>query len=424
LKNRTDARSSGVRVVVTGIGAVSTWGWSASELWDGLLSGRTGIAPARRFDVRGQRTEIVGEVPEPDAALIRAFPEWRHYSQADRFGVVAAKEAFRSAGAKRHPEESPDPELGVFFGGSTGGMAECEDVLRQLYAGTPVRWGRLEMHQLNCPTDVVARFFASAGAVQSISSACASGAMAIGAAVDAIRAGEVKAALAGGADSLCHLTYSGFNSLRAVDTGPCRPFRHGRAGMSLGEGAGVLYLETLESALARNVRPLAEILGSGTSCDAHHMTAPHPQGEGAALAMSCALEDAGLEPDDVDFVNAHGTGTPHNDVAESHALAAVFGQRTAHLPVTSTKACVGHLLGSSGAIEATATVQCLLAGQVHAVPGNEDETARELGLDLVVGSPRRLEEGPGRQVGLSTSFGFGGANAVLVLAGWPRETSP
>ncbi len=419
---------------MTGIGAVSTWGWGADELWRGLSSGTTGIAGARQFDTRGHRTRIAGEVPAAAPELARGYRDWSRWSRADRFAVAAAAEAWRAAGWT-HPTEAdpalPNPGLGVFFGGSTAGMAECEAELRAAHLDghpdghleghvigeRPAAWSPLASHQLNCPGDAVARTFGACGPVQSISSACASGALAIGAAIDALRAGDVEMALAGGSDSLCQLTYAGFNSLRAVDADPCRPFRDDRAGMSLGEGAGILVLETLEGALARGAEPLAELLGSGASCDAHHMTAPHPRGQGAAAAMRATLRDAGLTADAVDFINAHGTGTPLNDEAEGHALAEVFGARC--LPVTSTKASVGHLLGSSGAIEAVATVQCLRAGCIHPVPTIAESTQDDIDVDLVLGRARPLASGSGRErwVALSTSFGFGGANAALALAG-------
>ncbi len=364
-------------------------------------------------------------MPPAPAAVAAVFSRWRHYSAADRFAAAAAVEAARQAGLAVSPGSAPElrPELGVFFGGSTGGMAEGEEYYGHLVRGRrrDARLRLLGSHQLNCPGDAVARLLGACGPVRSFSSACASGALAIGAALDALRRGEIEAALAGGSDSLCQLTYSGFNSLRAVDSKPCRPFRPDRGGLSLGEGAGVLFLETAARAEARGARPLAEVAGAGASCDAHHMTAPRPQGEGAALAVERALADAGLGPEGIDFINAHGPGTRHNDASEWHAIRQVFGARAPEIPVTSTKGSVGHLLGSSGAIEAVATVQCLLAGQVHPTPGDgpPDEA---FDVDLVLGSPRQLAggdgtvsaSGPARAV--STSFGFGGANAALVLA--------
>jgi 3-oxoacyl-(acyl-carrier-protein) synthase len=225
-------------------------------------------------------------------------------------------------------------------------------------------------------------------------------------------------AIVGGADSLCRLTYAGFNALRVVDEDPCRPFRAGRAGMNLGEGAGVLVLESRERALERRALVFGELLGVGNSCDAHHMTAPHPEGLGAALAIERALADAGLEPEDIDFINAHGTGTPLNDASEWNGFVRVFGEERARsLPVTATKASVGHLLGSSGAIEAIATLQCLRAKTVHptprspeGAPGGDD---LEVPVRLVLGEALPV---PDAERALSTSFGFGGANAAAVFA--------
>ncbi|HEX6199718.1 MAG TPA: beta-ketoacyl synthase N-terminal-like domain-containing protein, partial [Thermoanaerobaculia bacterium] len=227
-----------------------------------------------------------------------------------------------------------------------------------------------------------------------------------------------------GADSLCRLTYAGFNALRVVDERACRPFRAGRQGMSLGEGAGVVVLEPEERARRRGAPVLARLLGVGNSCDAHHMTAPHPEGVGAALALERALRDAGHEGGGaaaVAFVNAHGTGTPMNDLSEWRGMARVFGAGAGEIPLTASKASVGHLLGSSGAIEAVATVRCLLEGLVHPTPASEAAGAEldpETPARLVLGEGLLLSErtvsGPG--LALSTSFGFGGANAAAVFA--------
>jgi 3-oxoacyl-[acyl-carrier-protein] synthase II len=409
-----DGPAPGHRVVVTGIGAVSGWGWGADELWRGLAGGAAAIGVPARFDTRRHRTRLAAEVPPSPNGLAASVPGWRRLSRADRFAVAAAMEACRQAGLEG--DDARGFDLGVFFGGSTAGMAECERFFHGLTERRRARISLLVSHPLNAPGDAVARLVGARGPVQSLSSACASGALAIGAALDALRDGDVAMAVAGGADSLCHLTFAGFNSLRIVDAEHCRPFRRQRQGLNLGEGAGVLVLETLEHARRRGARPLAELLGAGASCDAHHMTAPHPQGAGAALALRSALGDAGVAAGDVGFVNAHGTGTPQNDAAEWRAIEQVFGERARRIPVTATKGAVGHLLGSSGAIEAVATVQCLAAGAAHAAPG-DGGADEDLGVDLVVGGARPLAPDC---VAVSTSFGFGGANAVLVLRGWPR----
>jgi 3-oxoacyl-[acyl-carrier-protein] synthase II len=401
-------------IAVTGMGAVSAWGWSVESLRQGMAAGRTGIAPARTLDTSGQRTHCAAEVPPPPPDLCDRFGGWRHLSRSDRFAVAAALEACLEAAI-----DVAHDRAGVFFGGSTAGMLECEDYVARLIEIKPERphLRLLASQQINGPGDAVARHLRVAGPVETVSSACASGGLAIAAALEALRDGAIDVAIAGGADALCRLTYSGFNSLRSVDEQPCRPFRADRAGLSIGEGAAALILERLDDALARDARPLALLLGAGASCDAHHMTAPHPEGEGAALAIRRALADAEIEGAEVAFVNAHGTGTPHNDVSEARAIAAVFGSRAPTVPVTAPKAAIGHLLGSSGAIEAVATVLALLDGAAQPTAGSGSADS-ELAVDLVLGEPRPLTG----DVGISTSFAFGGANAVLVFASFPRRS--
>lgn len=401
------------RVVVTGIGAVSCWGWRSAELWNGLASGRPAIDGSVGFDTSAHRTHLAGEVPPAPGELERLMQTWRRCSRADAFGAAAALEAWRNAGLER---VASNGRSGVFFGGSTAGMAEAEGFFHHLVSG---EYGRADLglfasYPLNSPGDGVARLLGIRGPVQSLSSACASGGLAIGAALDALRDGDAEIAVAGGADSLCHLTYGGFNSLRIVDAEHCSPFRSRRQGINLGEGAGAMVLETLAHARQRGARPLAELLGVGASCDAHHMTAPHPEGAGAALALGQALGDAGIDALEVGLINAHGTGTLQSDAAEWRAIERVFGQRAQGIPVISTKGSVGHLLGSSGAIEAVATVQCLRAGMAHVTPGG-GPVDEKLAVDLVIDEPRPLAPDC---VAVSTSFGFGGANAVLILRGW------
>ncbi len=399
-------------VVVTGIGAVSPFGWNLESLWEGLRSGRTAIGPFDRFDHGDQRTHLAAQVDlagEPE----RPRGKTRRLTVADRFAIAAAREAVARSAIDLGGRGG---RTGVYFGSSTGGMLETEIYLEALLRtaarrGRPPAPGLLASQQNNGPGDAVARDLGIGGPVETISAACASGAMAIGDAILAVRRGEVDVAIAGGSDSLCRLTYGGFNALRSVDERPCRPFRAERAGLSLGEGAAALVLEPLERALARGARPLALAAGQAATCDAHHMTSPHTEGLGAAEAIRGALAGARLDPCEIDFVNAHGTGTPLNDAAECEALVAVFGGRAPDLPVTSTKSLVGHLLGSAGALEAVATILCLLHEEVHPMPddGTSDPGIR---LGLVLGRPLRLARA---SHALSTSLAFGGANAALVF---------
>ncbi|HEX4964163.1 MAG TPA: beta-ketoacyl-[acyl-carrier-protein] synthase family protein [Thermoanaerobaculia bacterium] len=420
-------------MAVTGVGAVSGLGWGVDALWQGLRSGQPGIGPFRRFDHSRHRTHLAAEAEEPPADLARACPGWRRLTIADRFAVFAALEALAQAGMVgederdfrdnrdgRDRKDTEDAgEVGVFFGSSTGGMYESElffaDFLRE---PRRARLSLLVAQQVNAPGDAVARQVGAAGPVVTFSSACASGALALGAALSAVRSGEVEVAIAGGSDSLCQLTYAGFNALRSVDEAPCRPFRAGRSGMSFGEGAAVLVLEPVERALARGAEPLAVFAGAGASCDAHHMTAPDPAGTGAAAAMAAALADAGLEAEAVSFVNVHGTGTPLNDAAEWQALQRVFGARAGEVPLVATKALLGHLLGSSGAIEAVATVLCLRHGELHPVR-RDGEADPELPVSLVLGDPLPLPAASLQKIAaVSTSLAFGGSNAALVFSRW------
>ena len=394
---------------VTGIGAVSAFGWSVDDLANGLRGGRTAIAAARRLAVTGHRTRIAGEVPEPATTLASTIPTWDRLSWAERFAIVAADQAVAQAGLVIDGRRT-----GLTFGGSAAGMVECESWFAKLLGledGAP-RVRELAGQQINAPGDAVARHLGVRGPVLTLSSACSSGGLAVGTALDLIRAGSVDVVIAGGADALCQLTYGGFNSLRSVSPAPSRPFRADRDGLSLGEGAGVLVLESEQHAAARGATVLARLLGWGSTCDAHHMTAPHPEGAGAAAAVVRGLADAGVVADAVSFVNAHGTGTPLNDSAEADAIRAVFGDRAGSVPVTGPKGALGHLLGASGAIEAVAVVLALAEGAVQPTPGT-DPADPELGVDLVIGQPRPLRPGA---VGVSTSLAFGGANAAIVLA--------
>ena len=409
--------SSRQPVVITGLGVVSGFGWGRRAFWEGLRAGKTAIRDFDKFDHSAHRTHVASQVPVPGPRQPLARAEARRLSWADRYALAAVHEGLQHADLRLR---SSGTEVGVFWGSSTGGMFEAEEFFAETHhRRTPdrARVSRLASHLNDSPAAAVARQFGVRGPVETVSSACATGSMAIGMGLQAIRAGVVDLALVGGADSLCRLTYAGFNSLRAVDAAPCRPFRSDREGLSLGEGAGALILEPLERALARGVRPIAQVAGFGASCDAHHMTAPDPEGSGAAHAIRVALEDAGLAAGAIDFVNAHGTGTKHNDRAEWNALLTVFGERARELPVTSTKGLLGHLLGSAGALEAVACVLCLQAREAHPTHGGTPLDP-ETPVDLVLDSPRPL---PDARTVLSNSLGFGGANAAVIFARLPED---
>src|SRR5688572_21303667 len=277
------------RVVVTGLGAATGAGWGVAALRESTRAGRTAIGPFDRIDHSRQRTHVAGQVPPEPASAAAAPVGWARLSHADRFALYSALEAVAQAGLGPAPS---GPQAGVCFGSTTGGLYETELYFERLVRAPGSRPDRrlLASHTHAAPAETVARYFGIEGPVETVSSACASGGLAIEQTLRAVRSGEIDLALAGGSDSLTLTTYSGFNALRSVDQRPCRPFRVDRAGLSLGEGGAVLVVEELAHALARGQRPLAELLGAGSSCDAGHMTAPNAEGLGAALAIERALE--------------------------------------------------------------------------------------------------------------------------------------
>jgi 3-oxoacyl-[acyl-carrier-protein] synthase II len=400
------------RVVVTGLGAVTAAGWGVPALHAALRAGSTAIGAFDRFDHTAQRTHVAGQVPPCPDDVRRRYPHWARLANSDRFALCAADEALEQAALDITADRT-----GVFFGSSTAGLIETERYFGELVrdAASRPRRGLLASHLVGAPAEAVARHLEITGPVETVSSACASGGLAIEQALRALRDGEVDVAIAGGADCLCLTTYSGFNALRAVDANPCRPFRADRAGLSLGEGAAVLVLETLEHATARGAQPLAELMGAGSTCDAHHMTAPHAMGEWSGVALQQAIADAGLDPDEVHFANVHGTGTPLNDAAESAALTRTFPGRT--IPITATKGVVGHLLGAAGSVAAVATVLGLIDRDVFPTPGGGDPDPA-LPVDLVLNESRSI---PGMRAAVSASFGFGGANAAVILGRWDGQ---
>jgi len=394
------------RVAITGVGVICSSGRNQREFWANAVEGRRGIGKLSLFDPSGCLSDIAAQA-EVDLVADRRD------SRTDRLHMQAADEAVAQAGLGGGAGEGTLSSFGISLGNSTAGMLESESWVREGLAGAFDRLSPAAVLRLptSAPADALARRFGLTGPRLSNMTACASSALSIGFAADLIRGGEAPGMIAGGGDGLCLMTYAGFNALRLIDAEPCRPFDASRQGLSLGEGAGILVMEDWDRAVARGARPIAEFLDYGSSCDANHMTAPHPEGRGAAAAMSQALERSGLDPSDIGHINAHGTGTPMNDAAEAKAIVSVFGaERAARLPLTSTKAIVGHLLGGSGGLEAVTLILSLARQMVPPTPGF---TAGDDGVALDVVSPRA------RQVsfthGLSNSFGFGGTNCSLVF---------
>ena len=403
------------RVVVTGLGVVSPAGWNVASFQKALNSGRTLIGPLTKFKAEHQRTKLAAQVPAPEKHTWLA--QYGRGSPCDRFAVIAAREATQQASL---PNKLSELSTGIFFGSSTGGLCETEAFYSRFLNTDTSQVDRklLVSHHICSPAEAIARQLCVSGPVETISSACAAGGLAIKQAYSSVGAGEIDIALTGGADALTITTYSGFNSLRNMDENPCRPFQADRVGMSLGEGGAVLVVESLDHALHRGAMPLAEILGTGSSCDAAHMTSPSESGMFAAAAISEAIVTAGLKPSDIDYFNAHGTGTPHNDRAEYAALRLVFGNHLPHVFLEPTKSIVGHSLGAAGAIEAASTILCLKNQAVHPTamePNLDPDTPVNLSYGLSV-------ESTSLRHAVSSSFGFGGANVAILFGRWePQE---
>ena len=400
------------RVVVTGLGTVNAIACRVPEFSRALRAGRCGIGPITIFDTTEFRTHTGGEVPEfaPREMIPRDF-SLKRMSRADCMAFTAAIEALNDAGIFPVPDRLRR-DTGVVIGGGAGGMLECEPVYRDHLLGGGGALGYPAFAAFNCASsaDRIASHLGLMGPKTTFMTACSSGATAVGYAGDLIRNRLAPLVVCGGTEPLCRVTYAAFNALQAVDPERCRPFDRNRRGLSLGEGAGVLVLESLAHARRRGARIHAELLGYGVSCDAHHMTAPEPEGAGAALAMRRALEDAGVAAGQVDYVNAHGTGTPANDPMETRAIKTLFGERARAVPVSSTKSMIGHTLGAAGAIEAVVSV---LAIRDRFIPPtiHHEEPDSQCDLDYVPGTARPADP----DVVLSNSFAFGGNNTALVF---------
>lgn len=400
--------------VITGLGVIASPGCGVNTIWNAVSQHRDGLKPLTLFPSPRHGSDPVGEI-FLDLLQLGAP---RNASRGDRLGWLAAREAIQSAAL---PLESLGDRAGIVFGSSVGGSFDSERFLIQLIKEGKFRPRPTRFHECNSTADLIADSFGLYGPSMTISTACSSSALAIGAAAEMIQAGEADVMLTGGADSLARMTWGGFHALLLVDAQGCRPFDATRGGMSLGEGAGVLVLEAEETALRRGAKILARLSGWGASCDAHHVTAPHPEGAGALAAMRSALRRAGLDAAQIDYVNAHGTGTRDNDLAESKALKSLFGERVP--PFSSSKRFFGHSLAASGAIEAVVCVEALRHQQLPANPGFKE-------IDPAIGlAPVQQTTDAKLTHVMSNSFGFGGNNAVLIFstpdaAQRPRAAKP
>ncbi len=406
------------RVVVTGVGLVTPLGTGTERNWDALSAGRSGVRAITRFDASILPARVAGEVPDFDSDRFIERKERKKMDLFIQYAVAAAQMAMEEAGLEA-PLARPE-RAGVIVGVGIGGLDSLEEAYHHFATQDVRRVSPFFIPKLipNMAPGHIAMRYGARGPNYATTSACASGAHAIGDAVLHIRDGRQDVMLAGGAEApICLLGVGGFTAMRALATGfneeptrASRPFDRRREGFVVAEGAGMLVLEALEHAQARGATILGELAGFGANCDAYHMTQPLPGGEGAAECMAQALTDAGIRPEEVGYVNAHGTGTPYNDEAETAAIKRVFGEHVARLPVSSTKSMTGHLLGAAGAVEAIYTVLAVARGMVPPTI-NLDDPDPACDLDYV---PHRARAAS-IDAALSNSFGFGGTNVCLAV---------
>jgi 3-oxoacyl-[acyl-carrier-protein] synthase II len=413
------------RVVVTGLGVVSPLGLGAQRSFQALLAGRSGIRALDRFDVSDLPTKIAGQVPrgsepgEYDPLRYANAKELRRYDEYILFALAAADEAMSDSGWK--PETEADQErAGVLIGSGIGGLPSIAENAVKLEKEGPRRISPyfIPGSLINEASGVVSIRHGLKGPNHAVVTACATGAHALGDAGRLIALGDADVMLAGGSEAAtCRLTLAGFAIMRAISTGfndrpleASRPWDRARDGFVIGEGAGAVVLEELEHAKRRGARIYGELVGYGLSGDAHHLSAPDPQGDGARRAMSAALKRAQLNVDQIDYINAHATSTPVGDPVELHAITALFGAHARSLSISSTKSATGHLLGAAGAVEA---IFSLLALRDSALPPtlNLHDPDPQLELDLVPLEARSKRI----RYALSNSFGFGGTNAALIF---------
>jgi 3-oxoacyl-[acyl-carrier-protein] synthase II len=407
------------RVVVTGIGVVSPIGSDLKTFTENLRAGRSGIGPITKFDTEPFTTKIAGEVQGFNAADYVPKKEQRRMDEFCVYGIGAAKQAVSDAGLDVEAENGE--RIGVIIGAGIGGIQTLETQHAILRDKGPARCSpfMIPMMIIDIVSGMVAIEFGFKGPNYGVVSACASAAHALGDALNVIRRGDADVMVAGGAEaSVSTLGLAGFCSLRALSTRnddperASRPFDKDRDGFVMADGAGLMVLEELERAKARGARIYCELGGFGMSCDAYHITAPAEDGEGAVRAMKLAMQDAGKTPDDIDYINAHGTSTQLNDKGETKAIKAAFGERAGALMISSTKSMTGHTLGAAGGVEAAVCALTIKDGVVSPTI-NQETPDPECDLDYV---PNTSREAPVRAC-LSNSFGFGGHNACLLFNG-------
>ena len=413
------------RVVIPGLGALTPIGNSAPETWQALVSGKNGIGRITAFDASLFKTQFAGEVKDfhPEEVIDRK--EARKMDRYSQFSVCVADEALRDSGLDLDQEDRS--RVGVIWGSGMGGLQSTEEEIIDFAKGDGVPRFNPFMIPKAIPSIAAGQIsirFGLGGPSFSVSTACSSSSHAVGSAFDQIRLGHADVLLTGGADA--DVTYTGiggFNSLHALSTRnddpehACRPFSKSRDGFVLGEGAACLVMEEYEHAKARGAKIYAEIIGVGMTSDAYHMTAPDPEGKGAERVMRLAIQDAGLQPENIDYINTHGTSTPLGDVTEVKAIQRVFGEHVYDMNLNSTKSMTGHLIGATGAVEALACIMALKDGIIPPTINHDPEDADEE-IDYRINFTFDKAQKRDIRYALSNTFGFGGHNACLVFKKW------
>ncbi len=405
------------RVVVTGLGALTPVGNSAEEYWAALVQGKSGIGPITKFDPKNLPTRIAGEIRNFDPLKWVDKKDARRLDPYLKYAIACAAMAVEDAAL--NVEKVERTRFGVLVGSGIGGITTLLDSHKDILEQGPDRVSPffIPMLIINMASGLISMRYGAKGPNSAVVTACATGNHAIGDAFKIIQRGDADIMIAGGAEAIItELTFAGFCQMKAMTTRndeptkASRPFDADRDGFVCSEGGGLLILESLEHALGRDARIYAEIVGYGMSSDAHHMTAPDPEGDGAARCMAEALRDAGVAPTDVGYINAHGTSTPYNDKFETMAIKRVFGGHAKKLAVSSTKSMIGHLLGAAGGVEAIATLLAIYHGILPPTI-NYEKPDPDCDLDYVPNQARKREV----EVALSNAFGFGGTNATLAF---------
>jgi 3-oxoacyl-[acyl-carrier-protein] synthase II len=411
----------GKRVVITGMGTVNPLGNDVLTYWNNLVAGRSGVGMITTYDASDQAVRIAAEVKGFDPVAHLGHKQTKRSDRFTQLVLVAADQAIADAGLNFNGNGT-NRSAGVIVGTGIGGIGTLLQAYDTLLQQGPKRVSALmaPMMMPNAGAGEIAIRYGLRGLAMSLAAACATGTNAIGEGANRIRHSDAEVMICGGGESVMHpLTLAAFSNMRAVShrndepERASRPFDVNRDGFVMGEGAGVLVLESLEHALKRDAHIYAEVIGYGASCDAFHITAPDEDGAGAALSMQTALHDAGLAAEEIDYINAHGTSTPLNDPIETRAIHTVFGAYAYKVPVSSTKSMTGHLMGAAGSVEAIACAKTLETGVIHPTI-NYETPDPECDLDYVPNEARETHP----RTALSNSFGFGGHNATVILRRW------